>query len=676
MKPRVQIVWLNEKGNYETGSAVFSNTQAENTFDVLANAICEIGRQLRCTAHCELEEVSSEDAMIEFLDSETINDISQARETLFWLLLPTREGSGRQYVGPAEIDSMVSLLLPRLVTRYPLSWLVFHFLESEQASRVERMIGPAYLEEANGGSSTQSRLKLACQWHFSFGVPSALSVKTSVEFFLLGLRQWFDPVGFRGAMLGMLKARPVLTATSKNSGPRTARESRRVFLAAAIDEEPTFALCVAYAAYRAGMGSIAVSTERLFGSDERSPLAEIARLCANSPRYPTPDSVLILRDLDLQFGDTADDSNYEDLEKWPRPLREFIWEDMGVVVRVISAIHRQLRTTPPEEWQGFEKRVGVSHVEGVGVTYVGLSKPLKSFLIAPKLSGDTIPFLKQLISVTQGRFEANGENRERLYHTAPRRLQDNIRFLGELAVKLSQAVGVEDLISAALLELVRLEALRGAGPLLIAQSLEHVYMLEARIEIAAPYFDAKPDLSERVKELEECLRDVARQGRLGIQTHLVKQILGKLKVVYRSNGVFGAADRVQRELLRRSSPFGEVGRSYLAEACALNPKLESLALQVIRVWRRVAGMGLSAFFNPLWCVLVWLAFDCLTFALARLFDLLPREGDFAYMALTGNMPRGFPGAFREEFFVDSVVFGNICFLAVFTASLFRWFTRD
>ena len=663
MNPRLHILWFHPTEG-DTGG--FASESVGEAFATIRNVVASLNKSSQLQGHCEFEEVASEHALIEAIDRLTLDDPIQARDTLFWILMPARDNGGRNYLGAA--GNSTSLLIARLVTRFPLSWLVFNFRSFGEKDRAESMVAPPFESAANGGCPTRDRRRLAIDWHFFFGQPSEPDVKNIVELYLCGLRQWFDPIGFRGAMLGLLKpTAPEQPAPGDKPRPRTARESRRVFLALAIDDEPVFAMCMAYAAYRAGMGAIAVSSARLFGSGGASPIASIVSACASSPDHAPPDSVLILRDLDLQFADLGPGCpGASSLKDWPEPLKAVIESDLGVVVRIVSAVAREVRENPPENWRGVERRLGWREPS----EYAGLSKPLASVLLAPETGLRTIPCWRDLVSVTRGRVEVPAESNS--HHAPPRCLRDNIQFLGELASRLGESERVEDLASAALLELVRLEATRGAGPMLVAEAVSQLYLLEALLEIHSPYFYAEPELTARLRELDECLESVGQTSQPGLKTHLIRQILGKMKILYQSHGVFGAADELQRELLKRPRWVGSAKRRAAMLLSPLPLALVQAARGGMAVSQRLWGAVLWVFFHPLACLLAWWSFNLTAYGVARLIFAHPEMKQFAYLVITGNLV----GGVHESWKTDLVVFINVIFLAIFTTSLFRWVTRD
>lgn len=294
--------------------------------------------------------------------------------------------------------------------------------------------------------------------------------------------------------------------------------------------------------------------------------------------------------------------------------------------------------------------------QGVGPKgkYLGLNKPLDSLLLTIGTGLEILPFSSKLVSVTSGRRAPDDSaSVHPLRHNAPQHLQSELQFLDLLAKSLAASSEVQDSIFASLLQLVRLEALRGAGPLLIAACLEEIYLLEARIEIQSPYFNSQPSLTHRLRELDDCSMQIASHlPTHGIKVHLTRQVLGKLKVLYQSHGGFGASDELQLELLKRPR---SLCASKILKACSCL---------------------LEAFFNPLLCVSYWIAFDLIALFVATLLHPTCKfqslTNGFVNLALTGTTP----DVLSVGWFVNTIAFVNIMFLAVFTTSLFRWVTRD
>ena len=639
---RIYVVWLDAQAStIVTENDTFSLERACDIHKVIA------GQLEGADVKCEFEEVNSERDLFALLDKLVTDDPSLARETLFWLLLPRRSPeTGMEHL---PIGTNHSLLLPRLLMRYPLSWLMFHFPRESLREGAQRILRSAYSVEGNGGCQTYGRQNVALSWFFSFGLIS----EEAINKFRVGVRQWFDPIGFRGAMLDLLKlhGHEVSSVETQGNCPWTTRQSRRVFMAAAIDEEPVFANCMGYAAYRAGMGALPVSMARVFGDDDVSPLGDFIEACANSKTGGADDIVVaVLRDLDLQFGDAPEHSEYFNLNRWPKKLLHRILQNPCVCVRAISAIADEISREAPEGWSKEDERLGVNnHGE-----YLGMNKPLDSLLLLTGTGLEIFPFSGRLVSATMGRRgPVSVQKRSPLRHHAPQHLQGDLQFLELMANRLGNSERVDDLVFAALLQLVRLEALRGAGPLLIMECLEEIYLLEARIEIESPYFNSQPDLRARLQELGECSSQIASHlPRHGIQIHLTRQVLGKMKVLYQANGVFGASDELQLELLTRSK----------------NPLAEKLL--------RVGGFLVRAFFNPLLCLLYWIFFNTLALTGAEICFPIHRSesffNDFVYLAITGNASTDLV----VGSFVNGIVFINMIFVAVFTTSLFRWVTRD
>jgi hypothetical protein len=608
-----------------------------------------------------MDELACETAIFDVLDRIVEDDLDRARNSLIWLLLPDASGvDNREYLSTA---SARSILLSRLVLRYPLMWFMYHFRSPDAETKARSLVGAFYDVAGNEGCPTYDRVTLALRWFFSFGDVS----RDALTMFQNGLRQWFDPIGFRGAMLELFKIPSDKKSPAEYGfAPVTVRQSRRVFLSAVVEEEPSFALCSAYAAYRAGMGAFTVTSSALFGDS----LARIVSACSappdslDKPSVDTPHqahmeredsnfdplrecgSVVILRDIDLQLSDAVGEPHFESLNAWPPPLPAVLSEKRGVTVRVVSATTDRVSRTPPKSWPSESKRLGWDYAG----KYVGLNKPLDSLLLAEGHGLETVPFYQKLVSATQGRREIVAGRRSS--HSAPRHLQEDLQLLDRVSSRLAESDKIDDIIYASLLQLIRFEALRGAGPLLIAECLEKIYQLEIRVEIISPYFRDQSALRPRLDELKRCSDDIG-QNKSGITVHLTRQVLGKLKVIYQEYGVFGAADQVQFELLRRPA--------------------FKLAARFHYLW----GWTLRAFFNPFRCLLYWLSANVGLWFLAKSCHALSPDGSkfpaqFIYLALSANLDADISPSWCSNI----VVIVNVLMLAVFTTSLFRWVTRD